>query len=330
MPFLRPPANTQMPPHIFAELSAAETAKNVIPNINPTPANGLWDFRSGAQPVNAKDPKTAGGVPPKVGDLQGVLYHLSLHTNFQYTGGLYRFEPTYAAAIGGYPKGVVLQSNDGMSSYRSNKDANTTDFNTTPSSIGVDWMPYAGAAFASLGITALDLPTINTVTGQIPVTAAAAAGQGGTVQLSTGTVFTLGLEAIAGSTAAMQTLTTSNYTSPVMLPNSEYYLRAQYISGVVTYYIQQGQLNDVTPASYKGTPNGTSGGGFYSTPIDICIARVLTGAAGTIPRIQRIINRKSISFTQTLNGSGVVYLPFDPFMRAAEMIVANPTRTQHC
>lgn len=59
-------------------------------------------------------------------------------------GGMTHFSALYSAAIGGYPQYAVLQSNDGKSLYMSTSAANTTDFNSTPSSIPSLWYPIAG------------------------------------------------------------------------------------------------------------------------------------------------------------------------------------------
>lgn len=63
-------------------------------------------------------------------------------------GRQYRWSAAYVAKNGGYPKGSVLQSNDGLNSYVSLIDSNTVDFNVTPESIGVGWGFYGGRSLA--------------------------------------------------------------------------------------------------------------------------------------------------------------------------------------
>ena len=63
-------------------------------------------------------------------------------------GRQYRWSGAYVAKNGGYSKGSVLQSNDGLNSYVSLIDNNSTDFNANPASIGVSWGLYAGGAIA--------------------------------------------------------------------------------------------------------------------------------------------------------------------------------------
>jgi hypothetical protein len=57
----------------------------------------------------------------------------------------------------------------------------------------------------------------------------------------------------------------------------------------------------------------------------MCLAWVITGAPGSLPTIRTIYNRAQLSWTQTVNGTGVVYLPLDPHARAARLVAGNPT-----
>jgi len=127
----------------FAE-SAGAGYKRTVPDasqISITP--GAASYTDGFPPLNFLDP-SAGGVPPSGQDMNGVLNALSSHTAFQGEGGQYRFDAALSTAIGGYPVGVVLQSDDGLSSYVNVSAGNTTNFNSSPSSIGTSWLPYAG------------------------------------------------------------------------------------------------------------------------------------------------------------------------------------------
>ncbi len=74
------------------------------------------------------------------------MYDITTHTIWVNAGGQYQFDAALSTAIGGYPVSMVLQSNDGLSSYVNVLANNTTDFNSTPGSIGVSWLPWAGAA----------------------------------------------------------------------------------------------------------------------------------------------------------------------------------------
>ncbi|MCW3482119.1 hypothetical protein OL229_21595 [Neisseriaceae bacterium JH1-16] len=176
-----------------------------------------------------------------------------------------------------------------------------------------------------LPLSALPNPTITSSDNRLTILGAIAMGQGGTVSIPAGVAINLGQEASSGQARSRSFVTTA-WVSPVLSTSSEYYLRAQVASGgELTFYVQRGNLLDLPPASQKGTVNGTSGGGFLSTPLDMCIARIITGAAGSLPTVQRTLNRATFAWTVTLNGTGTLYLPFDPHTRTARLTAANPT-----
>ena len=125
----------------FAENSIV---KNDIPAEPVGGSSNLASWRAGFPPITMI-PIEAGGISPSGADFHGILNAISRHTFFQQAGGQYRFDAELSVAIGGYPKGTVLQTNDGKSSYVSLIDNNTTDFNDDPSSIGIAWAPWAGS-----------------------------------------------------------------------------------------------------------------------------------------------------------------------------------------
>lgn len=129
-------------------------ATSGVKNVIPTAATGTGkaSFTEGFPTVTMM-PITAGGIPPEGKDFNGILYDISSHTVFLNAGGQYRFDAALSIAIGGYPVGMVLQNNAGTASYVSAVANNTTDFNTTPASIGTLWSPYAGTASSNVTIT---------------------------------------------------------------------------------------------------------------------------------------------------------------------------------
>lgn len=90
-------------------------------------------------------PLAAGGIPPRGQSMNGVLKAISEHSSFVGGGGQYKWDQDWVDAKGGYAKGAVLQSDDGLASYVSAVDNNTDNFNTDPDSIGTSWLPYSGA-----------------------------------------------------------------------------------------------------------------------------------------------------------------------------------------
>lgn len=131
---------------------AEDGEKNAIP-VSPTGTN-LASYDEGFPPVTML-PVSSGGIPPAGKDFNGVLNAITQHTVWQNAGGQYLFDAAVSTAIGGYSIGMVLQSNDGLSSYVSAVDNNTIDFNSNPASIGVQWLPYSGAASSVSGTTLL-------------------------------------------------------------------------------------------------------------------------------------------------------------------------------
>jgi hypothetical protein len=178
---------------------------------------------------------------------------------------------------------------------------------------------------SALPIGSLPPATVATADGRLPVTPVAAASNGGKVSIPAGVLVSIGQEVVAGQLGRPRTFTTQAWSSTDLLPMSSYFLRGQVNGDALTFYMQRGALYDAQPEGLKGTVNGAAGGGFQSTPLDMCIAWVVTAAPGTTPVIRLIYNRSRLSWTQTVNGNGVVYLPLDPQARAARLVVGNPT-----
>ncbi|MEX0167218.1 phage tail protein [Pseudomonas brassicacearum] len=177
----------------------------------------------------------------------------------------------------------------------------------------------------ALPIAALPLPTIATADARLAVTPTALSTSGGRVSIPAGVYISIGQEVVSGRLGRSRTYVTAAWSSTDLLPSASYFLRAQVIGGALTFYMQRGSLYDLSPESLKGTVNGASGGGFASTPLDMCLAWVMTGAPGSLPTIRTIYNRAQLAWTQTVNGTGVVYLPLDPHARAARLVAGNPT-----
>lgn len=178
---------------------------------------------------------------------------------------------------------------------------------------------------SALPIGSLPMPTVASTDGRLAVTATAISASGGRVSIPAGVLIGLGQEVIPGQLGRVRTFTTQAWSSGDLLPTSSYFLRAQVNGGALTFYTQRGALHDSAPEGLKGIVNGAAGGGFQSTPLDICIAWIVTAGPGSIPVVRLIYNRSRLLWTQIVNGSGVVSLPLDPHARAARLIVGNPT-----
>lgn len=88
--------------------------------------------------------KQAGGLPPQGKDMNQILFELASGQRWSNSGAGYKFNKAFSEAVGGYPKGAQLLSNDGKKVYVSTKDDNKTDFNTSPEADWVTLGDYIG------------------------------------------------------------------------------------------------------------------------------------------------------------------------------------------
>ena len=159
-------------PTLFSIPFANSGAKNTIPVGSSSPNASFTD----GFPAVTMQPISSGGVPPAGQDFNGILYAITQHLVYLNAGKRYPYNADLSTAIGGYPKGAVLQGDDGKSEYSSLVDNNTTDPNT-PANIGDYWAPYAGSAGCN-GLYAVDTGTANAyVVALLPPVTVLAEGQ---------------------------------------------------------------------------------------------------------------------------------------------------------
>ncbi len=94
--------------------------------------DGAASLNDGFVPLNFL-PDAAGGVPPFGDDMNGILAMLSGWAQWVQAGVLAKYDATFSTAIGGYPKGALLNSTilDGTL-WVSTADDNTNDPDVTP------------------------------------------------------------------------------------------------------------------------------------------------------------------------------------------------------
>ncbi|HIH5501795.1 TPA: hypothetical protein ACYR7L_000199 [Proteus mirabilis] len=117
-------------PKLISKPFAQNGQKNVIPEKYETSMEGnqaTWDQGFGQITML---PVSAGGLPPKGQDFNGILNQISETLVHISKGGVFKFSADYAAAINGYPKGAILQSEDEKKYYQSLIDNNKVNFNT--------------------------------------------------------------------------------------------------------------------------------------------------------------------------------------------------------
>lgn len=101
--------------------------KNEIPQAASS-VTGRAGFDQGFSAINMT-PKEEGGIPPFGQDFNGIFYEITKILQYMQAGGQPTFDADFAAAIGGYPAGAILSSDDGMSLFRSTVDGNATNPN---------------------------------------------------------------------------------------------------------------------------------------------------------------------------------------------------------
>ncbi len=125
-------------PKLIVKPFAKNGQKNVIPENYETSMESnqaTWDQGFGQITML---PVAAGGLPPKGQDFNGIFNQISENIVYLSQGGRFKFSAEYAEAIGGYPKGAILQSDDEKKEYLSLIDNNKVDFNAA-SDISASW-----------------------------------------------------------------------------------------------------------------------------------------------------------------------------------------------
>lgn len=146
-----------VPPQITEAFATSGTA-NTIPvpsQIGITP--GAASFTDGFPPLTAT-PIGSGGIPPSVGDMNGILKMISAHIAFLQSGAGYQYSSTISTAISGYNIGAVLLAADNTGYWMSTTNNNTTN----PDTGGAGWVaidqygvqPISGLASSNVTLTA--------------------------------------------------------------------------------------------------------------------------------------------------------------------------------
>lgn len=123
--------------------AAGSSYINTIPTASQISANpGFASLTDGFPPLNATQ-VSAGGIPPRIQDWNGILKEITQWNQWQQAGGPITYDATFQSAIGGYPSGAIIQSATTPGLYwRSTADSNTTN----PDAGGAGWanfLPYA-------------------------------------------------------------------------------------------------------------------------------------------------------------------------------------------
>jgi hypothetical protein len=129
-------------PAKIVEAFAINGNKRTIPvpsQASVTP--GAASYNDGFPPLNGT-PVSAGGIPPSILDMNGILNGMSAVDVFMSAGGHFQYDSVFSAAIGGYPKGARLLNGAGTGYWSSTTDNNVTD----PDTGGAGWVPDRATA----------------------------------------------------------------------------------------------------------------------------------------------------------------------------------------
>lgn len=146
---------SQMPTKI--QMPWAKNAGSSYIRTIPVPSqigiqNGAASWADGYPPLNFT-PIAAGGVPPYGQDTNGALNAISALSWWYSAGGPINYDSTFQTAIGGYPKGAILQSAVTVGLlWVNNVDNNTTN----PDTSGAGWTSYT-PQYATTATTANNL-----------------------------------------------------------------------------------------------------------------------------------------------------------------------------
>lgn len=173
-----------------------------------------------------------------------------------------------------------------------------------------------------LPFTALDYPTVATSDGRLAVTAAIAAGSGGTVSVPSGVRLALAEEVDVGQTARPRVVVTPAWSSAALPVNSTYYLRANIKAHALSVYVAPGIDTDPIPASLRSDA-GQAASGFDSTVIDILLAKIVTGAAGTQPVVTPLANKRHLEAAGFWAAASGTYLLSLNWARAPKAYIAS-------
>lgn len=112
---------------------ASTGSKNQIP-ANANNITGAAGFDKGFPDITMT-PEEAGGVPPAGQDFNGIIYQITDIIRYMQAGGQSTFSSALSTAIGGYPVGALVLSNDGTKVFKNNVSGNTND----PNSVQTGW-----------------------------------------------------------------------------------------------------------------------------------------------------------------------------------------------
>ena len=133
--------------------AAGGSYKNTIPVASQIGiTNGRASLTDGFPPLTFT-PIGAGGVPPFGSDMNGILNEITAIQQWQQAGGMFPYDSAFSTAVGGYPKGAILQAANFAGLWVSTAENNTTD----PDAGGAGWVSLAFEGTQAITVTSSDV-----------------------------------------------------------------------------------------------------------------------------------------------------------------------------
>lgn len=135
-----------VPPSLVAAFTFGGTA-DVDYTIIPVPSQvgvspELASFTTGFPPAT-RTARTAGGIPPRGLDMNGILFMTSAHIAWAASGMSYVFNADVVTVQGGYNIGAIVRSAADPSQYFYNTTTNNVN---NPDSVVTGWVPFSPIA----------------------------------------------------------------------------------------------------------------------------------------------------------------------------------------
>jgi len=138
-------------PTKFPLAFAANGNKRNIPENSQIGTNpGASSLTDGFPPACAT-PLAAGGIPPDILDINGILYEATAVSRWSNAGAGYTYDSAFATDtnVGGYPSGAQLLRSDGQGYWLNTVDNNTSN----PDTGGSGWVSGVTYGQASIALT---------------------------------------------------------------------------------------------------------------------------------------------------------------------------------
>ncbi|MFJ3447733.1 phage tail protein [Pseudomonas sichuanensis] len=191
-----------------------------------------------------------------------------------------------------------------------------------------------------LPFAALDFPTVATADGRLAVIGAAMEGGGGSVTVPAGVLIALAEADPAKALGRPRVVETIEWTSVALPVNATLYLRGNIRDRALQLYIAPGTDTDPVPVALR-SESGQAASGFDSTVVDVLLAKIMTGAPGSVPSVLPLANRKrleavahwsgafgaytlSLNWARTPRAYVVSFADYDDYTKSDYAIFAEP------